>query len=660
MQKKKPKVSAMKFHRRNFIKSSFALTTASLGFTPDIKAQISTAKPSKSDYDFIIVGSGAGGGPLACNLAEAGFEVLLIEAGSRDTKSPARDVPLFHPAASEDESLSWAFYVNHYKNEEKQQSEPKHYAPGEAQWSAEGGVYYPRGSTIGGSTAVNAMLTVLPHTEDFDYIAEITGDKSWLSFAPYSSTRGMIPEYFARVQKWLPVKLADLRLAGGAPHLTEIISETVKSQGLFNVIDNLGNLFNPDSILDPNTMSVVKEKREGAFQAPMAIGNKRDQRRGVDVPQGHRGSVRDRILDCEKNNNNLTVVTDCFVTQVLFEELTATGVETIQGEKLYRAERKYQPGLDGRTAEKIVFTARNEVILSAGTFNTPQILKLSGIGPRRELENLSIPVKLDLPGVGRNMQDRYEVPLIHEMRDSLDIGASCRPFQEGDPCLTKFYEGDDEPSFYSTNGALISVVKKSRSAEKSGGSPDLFLFGLPSSFKGYYENYSFDSFSEQNKFTWLILKGHTNNSAGTVELKSSDPLEPPQINFNYYSEGNDQSGDDLEAVVEGIEEARKIMDRVPNLTVEEVMPGNTFQDKDSLRTFAKTQSWGHHAACTCPIGADDDPYAVLDSEFNVRGTRNLRVVDASVFPKIPGFFIVLPIYMISEKASDIIINQYRN
>ena len=658
MSKNKQPRPATKFSRRRLIGTGIAATAGlSLGGRSIARGRGLDHLADK-EFDFIIVGSGAGGGPLACNLVEAGYEVLLLEAGSRDTNSPARDVPLFHPAASEDESLSWAFYTNHYQDPERQAAESKHYQPGEAKWSPRGGVYYPRGSTIGGSTAVNAMLTVLPHEEDFNLVADLTGDESWRSFAPYSRSRGMIPEYFKRVQRWLPIKLADLSLAGGAPHLSKVVTETVKSQGLFNAIDNLGNIFNPDTLLDPNTMAVVKEQREGAFQAPMAIGNERDQRRGVEVPAGHRGSVRDRIIACESQYNNFTVQTDCLVSKIIFEDNRVIGVEAMSGEKLYKAERNYQPGVDSQDYPKSILRAGKEVIISAGAFNTPQLLKLSGIGPKEELEALGIDVLVDLPGVGRNLQDRYEVPLINTMKASLDIGGDCRPFQENDPCLTSFYEGNNPPTFYNTNGALISVIKKSAEAKKDGTSPDLFMFGLPSSFKGYYENYSFDSFMEQDKFTWLILKGHTNNSAGTVRLRSADPLETPEINFNYFAEGNDSSGEDLDGVVEGLKTARSIMKRVSDLTVEEVIPGPEVQSDEELRQFVRTESWGHHAACSCPIGSDSDPMAVLDSEFKVRGTEGLRVVDASVFPRIPGFFIVLPIYMISEKASDVIISSY--
>jgi choline dehydrogenase-like flavoprotein len=138
-------------------------------------------------------------------------------------------------------------------------------------------------------------------------------------------------------------------------------------------------------------------------------------------------------------------------------------------------------------------------------------------------------------------------------------------------------------------------------------------------------------------------------------LQSIDPREPPEINFRYFDEGTDHGQKDLESVLQGVKIARSISGRINSLIQEEIFPGNAVDSDDKLRQWIKNEAWGHHASCTCKIGADNDPGAVLDSEFRVRGVRNLRVVDASVFPRIPGFFIVTPIYMISEKAADVIL-----
>jgi choline dehydrogenase-like flavoprotein len=152
------------------------------------------------------------------------------------------------------------------------------------------------------------------------------------------------------------------------------------------------------------------------------------------------------------------------------------------------------------------------------------------------------------------------------------------------------------------------------------------------------------------------LKAHTVNRAGTVKLRSGDPREPPVINFSYFDEGGDKNGEDLKAVVEGVRFARSMTARLKErgwIAAEE-LPGEHVQSEEALQKFVRDNAWGHHAASTCPIGPRESG-GVLGSDFRVHGTKGLRVVDASVFPRIPGFFIVSAVYMIGEKAADAIL-----
>jgi choline dehydrogenase len=151
-----------------------------------------------------------------------------------------------------------------------------------------------------------------------------------------------------------------------------------------------------------------------------------------------------------------------------------------------------------------------------------------------------------------------------------------------------------------------------------------------------------------------VLKAHTRNTAGTVRLRSADPRDRPEINFRYFDEGNDAAGADLAAVVDGVQFVRRIS-KHNGAIKEEAIPGPAVQTPDQIAQFVKDNAWGHHASCSNPMGKADDPAAVVDSNFRVIGVKGLRVVDASVFPRIPGFFIVTPTYMIAEKASDAIL-----
>jgi choline dehydrogenase len=149
----------------------------------------------------------------------------------------------------------------------------------------------------------------------------------------------------------------------------------------------------------------------------------------------------------------------------------------------------------------------------------------------------------------------------------------------------------------------------------------------------------------------------TRNRAGVVTLRSPDPRDVPSINFRYFEEGNDATGEDLTAIVDGIRFVRGMTAglRSNGLIVEEELPGDHCQSETELMDFIRDNAWGTGACGTCSIGPTQDPGGVLTSDFRVHGTRGLRVVDASAFPRSPGFYIVSAVYMMGEKAADVIL-----
>jgi choline dehydrogenase len=438
---------------------------------------------------------------------------------------------------------------------------------------------------------------------------------------------------------WLHVSLADPKLVGREPYFLEIINaihQTCKEK--LNIPDNV------HLPLDPNDWRVVNNHTEGTSFIPLAFDN------------GVRNGTRERIVNTQKEfPEYLVVQLNSLVTKVLFDDKQAIGVEYMQGKSLFRSSSKVHK--HEQSLLNVVF-ARREVILAGGAFNTPQLLKLSGIGPQAELQKFGIQVVHDAPGVGENLQDRYEVGVVNELinnysifnRAKLDVPDSGT---QDDPLYAEWQQQHTGP--YATNGTLAAIIKRSSVADLD---PDLFIFAIPGFFRGYYPSYSAEFSKYQNALTWIVLKAHTNNRAGRVLLRSSDPRDPPIIEFKYFNEGNDRSGNDLEAVVDGVELARDIGSRLKKLVKCEIIPGPNVCTRDEIRTFVRDEAWGHHASCTCKIGASDDSTAVLDSSFRVRGVKNLRVVDASVFPYIPGFFILSAVYMISEKASEILISEH--
>ena len=392
---------------------------------------------------------------------------------------------------------------------------------------------------------------------------------------------------------------------------------------------------------DPNDWRLVQENAFGIHYPPLSTRNH------------SRTGTRERLLETQDNYpGNLTIELDALVTRVLFDANNrAIGVEYLKGARLYQAHAN--PSAEaGETRQAL---ASREVILAGGAFNTPQLLMLSGIGPRDELEKHGIEVKVDLPGVGSNLQDRYEVGVVNRVKEDWGVLKDAK-YAKGDPQYAMWDHSKE--GVYGSNGAVLAVIR--RSAEERP-VPDLFCFAVLADFRGYVPGYSKIIVERLNCLTWAVLKAHTNNRAGEVRLKSADPKERPSINFKYFAEGDPDNDEDLDSVVTGVKFVRELSRPLIELgiIVEEEAPGKDCVTDEQIRDFVRYQSWGHHASCTCAIGADGDPKAVLDKDFRVRGVRGLRVVDASVFARIPGMFIVSAIYMIAEKAADVILADVR-
>jgi choline dehydrogenase len=596
-----------------------------------------------ADYDYIVVGSGAGGGPLAANLATSGYHVLLIEAGS-DPHSFTYQVPCFNALATEDKAMAWEYFVHHYSKDETRDGK---YVP------EKGGVFYPRAGTLGGCTAHNALITVVPHDSDWNGIAALTGDQSWRAEEMH--------KYFTKLERndykprpeaasghgfsgWLSVEKADPMMAIGDRDLIDTFMNALRSVarktlrgGCAGIIRRIFRFIETED--DPNDVR-INARAEGMTVVPLSTDG------------GKRNGPREHILRVQdKHRDNLIIAMNTLATRVIFDDDNrAAGVECMEGQHLYRADPNAAP--DASHVKKI-YRCRREVILAGGAFNTPQLLMLSGIGPKAHLEEHGIVCRADRPGVGRNLQDRYEVSVVSEMDRDFELlkQATFKPPDEGQPGDPSFQDWLQGKGVYTTNGAVAAAIFRSASDRPD---PDLFIFGLPGLFKGYFPGYSEQIERSKNFFTWAIVKAHTNNTNGEVRLRSGDPQAMPDVNFHYFEEGNDPKGEDLESVVKGVLFARQMNDGNERIR-DEIVPGKAVHSPGQIAQWIKDNAWGHHASCSCKMGVPDDPMAVVDSRFRVIGTKGLRIVDASVFPKIPGFFIVTPIYMISEKASEVIV-----
>ncbi len=695
-----------KMNRRKFVTTTAkgVVATATLaGCTTIDKLTGTNRNPSEyvgtwkideaNQFDYIIVGSGAGGGPLAAGLAKEGYTVLLIEAGAHTTNNLST-TPVFHAKASDDPLLNWSYFVGQYANESR-------YKPFErlnSKYQTEQqGIYYPRASGLGGCTRVNALISLYPDHQDWKGLSTKLGNDrrfspeamakvfynmqkengGWINFSQAS------PATLVKDRFLIKMALAALSIDGidSKSSIQKIIEQFKLNPGntLTKIANNFQNLLKiPFDIVDTLDGVALEALRKAILEDqnfrlnPNHLGYTDSQAKenGVfNIPfnatDGVRRGVREYIIETEADHNSkLFIKANSLCTKIIFhptEKTKAIGIEFIEGAHAYKADVMNQSAVPSSYVRKSAFAG--EIILSGGAFNTPQLLMLSGIGPAESIPS-SIPLVKNLPGVGKNLQDRYEVTVVSELKQPISLIKDCTFARnndfEKDPCWLE-YQKNPGSHLYGTNGVALSLIRKSSSAQPT---PDLCIFGLPGYFKGYYPHYSNDTtpkkVGDPNYFTWAILKGHTKNHAGEIKLKSTDPKETPQINFKYFHDENNGLTEDLNAVFQGLKVARDLNSKIGSKYLKsEANPGSQYQSEQDLKTWIMKEAWGHHASCTSKMGLVSDPLAVVDENFKVHGIKGLRIVDASVFPDIPGLFIMLPTLMMSEKAKEIILEEKR-
>jgi choline dehydrogenase-like flavoprotein len=447
----------------------------------------SAQDPSTTPFDYIVVGSGAGGGPLAARLAEGGKRVLLLEAGfdpakpdaaarvpgpidAPDVPTAADDravyrVPALHGAATEDARMNWAFSVRHYADLARQSADQKYDArhdPSASGGTAQGGILYPRSSALGGCTAHNAMIIVKPNDADWNRIAALTGDPGWRA----ENMQG----YFTRIEKCLYYE----QYNGVLRRVVFLYRLAMKVLGFIHPrwqLDRGGhgrNGWQPTSFIDPLLVWRIARGDRGFLNLLLGVirflalqpgrlrlllrsalrlqlvqsldPNFGDARQGASgqlafIPIGTDGrqriGLRERLLQVARRwPQRLVMCGGSLVTRVLFRDESgvprAHGVAVVQGQDLYQVDAPDAPV--PAHGPPIHYFARQEIVLAGGAFNTPQLLMLSGIGDSAQLARHGIeglrdaegglvaPV-IDLPGVGANLQDRYEVAVVNHTRE---------------------------------------------------------------------------------------------------------------------------------------------------------------------------------------------------------------------------------------------------
>ena len=364
-------------------------------------------------------------------------------------------------------------------------------------------------------------------------------------------------------------------------------------------------------------------------------------------PNGTRFSARTYIQDTLRGGFPLTVAMNSLATRVMWDEDTlgvpnsqpkAVGVEYLEGTALYKADRRWNATNKG--VRRRVF-ADKEVILAGGVFNSPQLLKLSGVGPAAELARFNISVVVNAPGVGANLMDNQEMPVVGR------LAATAPP--------------PDPNSFVGISpGAVMMRTPHAPTDER-----DIYIMHGPIALRGFWPTDLVNTLPVDPPGTYgmSIVKQFPQNHKGTVTLRSANPRDTPEINMRLYAEGN---ATDLGAMKDVVAWARRVYADVaaPYGPVTPAEPpcvngqvdangycAGTTEDED----WIVGQTFGHHGTGTCKIGGDTDPMAVLDSHFRVRGVRGLRVVDASTFPRSPGVYPVVSTFMVGQKAVNTIL-----
>lgn len=455
-------------------------------------------------------------------------------------------------------------------------------------------MHCPRGKVLGGSSSINGMVYVRGHACDFDEWEE-QGASGW-------GYRHCLP-YFRRAETWGEGGADDYR--GGDGPLATCNGNRMQNP-LYHAFVEAGQQAGYLETEDYNGFN-----QEGF--GPMHMT----------VKDGVRWSTANAYLKPAKNRPNLRVETGVMARRLLMDGRKATGVEFDQ---------------NGQTKTA---NANVEVILAAGSIGSPALLQLSGIGPSNVLKDAGVDVLQDLPGVGANLQDHLEVYFQYRCKQSITLNGQLDLFHKGligaRWLLTKTGLG-------ATNHFESCAFIRSRAGIKW---PDIQYHFLPAAMR-YDGNAAFDGHGFQ-----VHVGPNKPKSRGTVEIRTSDARDKPKILFNYM-----KKTEDIEAFRACIRLSREIIAQpaMDDFRDEEIQPGKGLQSNDEIDAWIRQNAESaYHPSCTCKMGSEDDPMAVLDNECKVRGIDRLRVVDSSIFPTIPNGNLNGPTIMVAEKAADCIL-----
>ncbi|MDB2670438.1 choline dehydrogenase [Candidatus Pseudothioglobus singularis] len=457
-------------------------------------------------------------------------------------------------------------------------------------------MHCPRGKVMGGSSSINGMVYVRGHAEDFNQWEE-HGAKGW-------AYKDCLP-YFKRSESWHEGE-NDYR--GGNGPVSTSNGNNMKLNPLYEAFIEAGK-----EAGYPETKDYNGEQQEGFGPMHMTVGG------------GVRSSTSNAYIKPAKNRSNLKILTNVLVQKVILENKIATGVEySINGNiKALKANR--------------------EVILCAGSIGSPQLLQLSGIGPKKVLDDAGVDVLHELPGVGENLQDHLEVYFQYHCKKPITLNSKLNLFSKGligiEWILAKTGLG-------ATNHFESCGFIRSRAGLKW---PNIQYHFLPAAMR-YDGNAAMDGHGYQvhagvNKVT----------SRGNIRINSSDPKAKPTIIFNYMKTEQDRKD-----WRDCIRLTREILSQpaLDDFNAGEASPGIDVSSDEEIDAWVRANvESAYHPSCSCKMGSLDDPMTVVNNEGQVNGIESLRVIDSSVFPTIPNGNLNGPTIMLAEKMADSVLGK---
>lgn len=537
------------------------------------------AASSKNTYDYIIIGAGSAGCMLTKRLTEnPAKRVLLIEAGKNDNYIWIH-IPVGYLYCIDNPRADWRFKT-----------------------AAEKGLngrslLYPRGKVLGGSSSINGMIYMRGQEGDYASWVKATGDDSWSwqnalrRYKSFEDYHGAANQWHGKGGEWT-VSKQRLRWP-----IMDIFKEAAVETGIPATDDfNQGNNFGV-----------------GYFD--------------VSQRKGWRLNTSKAFLRDAAKRSNLTVITEAVVNKLLIDPSSKNcyGVQYIK---------------DGKTID-VQCANQGEVILSAGAIGSVQILERSGIGSAAHLNSLGIPVIMDLPGVGENLQDHLQLRMVYEVSGIQTLNTKASSL------LGKLII------------ALEYLFKRSGPMSMAPSQLGAFAYSSPdqpsANLEYHVQPLSLEKFGEDLHSFNAITASVCNlrpTSRGSVHISSIDLVAPPVIAPNYLS-----TEEDRKVAVEALRLTRKIVasSALKPYTPDEYKPGKQYQSDEELITAAgDIGTTIFHPVGTCKMGRDDDPMAVLDSQLRVRGIHHLRVVDASAMPTITSGNTAAPTMMIAQRAVELL------